>query len=161
MKRTLETLQVGTIVKGTVKNIADFGVHRPGRHRRAAAHHRHVVGPDQPPQRDAQDRPGGRGQGLSIDKEKEKIAAGPQAEGRQPLGEHRDQVPGRRVHEGDGQHHVLRRFVKLEEGVEGLVHISEMSWTKRINHPSEVVTAQKVLVKVLEINKDSRRSPSG
>ena len=36
-------------------------------------------------------------------------------------------------------------FCKLEEGVEGLVHISEMSWTKRINHPSEVVAqGQKV-----------------
>ena len=31
-------------------------------------------------------------------------------------------------------------FVKLEAGIEGLVHISEMSWTKRINHPSELVT---------------------
>ena len=30
-------------------------------------------------------------------------------------------------------------FVKLETGIEGLVHISEMSWTKRINHPSELV----------------------
>jgi small subunit ribosomal protein S1 len=53
-------------------------------------------------------------------------------------------------------------FVKLEEGVEGLVHISEMSWTKRINHPSEVVTAQqKVLVKVLEINKDKQEISLG
>ena len=31
-------------------------------------------------------------------------------------------------------------FVKLEAGIEGLVHISEMSWTKRINHPSELVS---------------------
>src|SRR5207302_1529375 len=31
-------------------------------------------------------------------------------------------------------------FVKLEPGIEGLVHISEMSWTKRINHPSELVS---------------------
>ncbi len=30
-------------------------------------------------------------------------------------------------------------FVKLEPGIEGLVHISEMSWTKRVNHPSELV----------------------
>ena len=30
-------------------------------------------------------------------------------------------------------------FVKLEPGIEGLVHISEMSWTKRINHPNELV----------------------
>jgi small subunit ribosomal protein S1 len=53
-------------------------------------------------------------------------------------------------------------FCKLEEGVEGLVHISEMSWTKRINHPSEVVTAaQKVRVKVLEINKDKQEISLG
>jgi len=31
-------------------------------------------------------------------------------------------------------------FVKLEDGVEGLVHISEMSWTKRVSHPSELVS---------------------
>ena len=53
-------------------------------------------------------------------------------------------------------------FCKLEEGVEGLVHISEMSWTKRINHPSEVVTqGQKVQVKVLEINKDKQEISLG
>jgi small subunit ribosomal protein S1 len=44
-------------------------------------------------------------------------------------------------------------FVKLEEGIEGLVHISEMSWTRRINHPSELVkAADKVEVVVLEYN---------
>lgn len=44
-------------------------------------------------------------------------------------------------------------FVKLEEGVEGLVHISEMSWTKRINHPSEVVQiGDKVDVVILDVN---------
>src|SRR5881394_1972332 len=44
-------------------------------------------------------------------------------------------------------------FVKLEDGVEGLVHISEMSWTKRINHPSELVKpGDKVNVVVLEYN---------
>ncbi|MDA1264528.1 MAG: 30S ribosomal protein S1 [Planctomycetota bacterium] len=44
-------------------------------------------------------------------------------------------------------------FVKLEEGIEGLVHISEMSWTRRVNHPSELVkTADEVDVVVLEFN---------
>jgi small subunit ribosomal protein S1 len=44
-------------------------------------------------------------------------------------------------------------FVKLEEGVEGLVHVSEMSWTKRINHPSDVVQiGDKVEVVVLDVN---------
>jgi small subunit ribosomal protein S1 len=52
-------------------------------------------------------------------------------------------------------------FVKLEDGIEGLVHISEMSWTRGINHPSEMVSiGDKVEVVVLEINKTSRRSAS-
>jgi small subunit ribosomal protein S1 len=44
-------------------------------------------------------------------------------------------------------------FVKLEEGVEGLVHISEMSWTRRVNHPSELVSVGQVVdVVVLNVN---------
>jgi small subunit ribosomal protein S1 len=46
-------------------------------------------------------------------------------------------------------------FVALEEGIEGLVHVSEMSWTRRVNHPSELVqVGDEVDVVVLEINKD-------
>lgn len=46
-------------------------------------------------------------------------------------------------------------FVKLETGIEGLVHISEMSWTRRINHPSEVVAiGDSVEAIVLNINKE-------
>ncbi|MDP6925293.1 MAG: 30S ribosomal protein S1 [Candidatus Scalindua sp.] len=46
-------------------------------------------------------------------------------------------------------------FVKLETGIEGLVHISEMSWTRRINHPSDVVAiGDSVEAVVLNINKD-------
>ena len=45
-------------------------------------------------------------------------------------------------------------FVKLEDGVEGLVHISEMSWTRRVNHPSEIVAmGDPVEVVILGINK--------
>src|SRR5205814_1613122 len=48
-------------------------------------------------------------------------------------------------------------FVKLEDGVEGLVHISEMSWTKRINHPSEVVKiGDHVEVVVLEVDTEKQ-----
>jgi small subunit ribosomal protein S1 len=49
-------------------------------------------------------------------------------------------------------------FVKLEEGVEGLVHISEMSWTRRINHPSEVVAIGDVVdVVVLDIDTEKEQ----
>jgi small subunit ribosomal protein S1 len=53
-------------------------------------------------------------------------------------------------------------FVKLEDGIEGLVHISEMSWTKRINHPSEMVNAgDEVEVMVLEINVEKQEISLG
>ena len=53
-------------------------------------------------------------------------------------------------------------FVKLEEGIEGLVHISEMSWTKRINHPSELVNiGDKIEVVVLGINKEKQEISLG
>jgi len=53
-------------------------------------------------------------------------------------------------------------FVKLEEGIEGLVHISEMSWTKRISHPSDLVQIDdEVEVVVLAINKDKQEISLG
>ena len=46
-------------------------------------------------------------------------------------------------------------FVRLEEGIEGLVHISEMSWTRRVNHPSEICSVgEEIEVVVLDINKE-------
>src|SRR5690349_24656780 len=53
-------------------------------------------------------------------------------------------------------------FVKLEEGIEGLVHISEMSWTKRVNHQSELVQiGDKIEVVVLGINKEKQEISLG
>ncbi|MDF1702817.1 MAG: S1 RNA-binding domain-containing protein, partial [Planctomycetota bacterium] len=53
-------------------------------------------------------------------------------------------------------------FVKLEDGIEGLVHISEMSWSKRINHPQEVVkVGDEVEVVVLDINRDKQEISLG
>ncbi|PCJ97794.1 MAG: 30S ribosomal protein S1 [Zetaproteobacteria bacterium] len=53
-------------------------------------------------------------------------------------------------------------FVELEDGVEGLVHVSEMSWTKKNVHPSKIVsTSQEVEVVVLEVNMEKRRISLG
>ena len=53
-------------------------------------------------------------------------------------------------------------FVKLEDGIEGLVHISEMSWTKRISHPNELVQIDdEVEVVVLGINEDKQEISLG
>jgi small subunit ribosomal protein S1 len=53
-------------------------------------------------------------------------------------------------------------FVELEEGVDGLIHISDLSWTKKIRHPGEVVKkGDEIEVMVLNINKDERRISLG
>ena len=53
-------------------------------------------------------------------------------------------------------------FVELEEGVDGLIHISDLSWTKKIKHPSEFTQIDAPIeVQVLEIDKDNRRLSLG
>ncbi len=53
-------------------------------------------------------------------------------------------------------------FVELEDGIEGLVHVSEMSWTRKNVHPGKIVsTSQEVQVKVLEVDADKRRISLG
>ncbi len=53
-------------------------------------------------------------------------------------------------------------FVELEEGVDGLVHISDLSWTRKVRHPSEVIRkGEEIEVVVLDINKDERRIALG
>jgi small subunit ribosomal protein S1 len=53
-------------------------------------------------------------------------------------------------------------FVELDEGIEGLIHVSEMSWTKRLKHPSQIVNVASVVdVQVLEIDAENRRISLG
>ena len=138
-------------------------VRRPGRHRRFAPHHRHELGPHQPSVGTGQDRRRDRGDDPQRRPRQGKDRAGPQAEIPQPLGTRQREVPG-----GDeGQGEVVNvmsygAFVKLKDGIEGLVHISEMSWTKRINHPSELVNiGDEVEVVVLGINQDKQEISLG
>jgi small subunit ribosomal protein S1 len=100
---------------------------------------------------------------LNIDREREKIALGLKqltaspwdgVEAKYPVGE---RVTGEVVNVM-----TYGAFVKLEDGIEGLVHISEMSWTKRINHPTELVQiGDEVEVVVLGINKDKQEISLG
>jgi small subunit ribosomal protein S1 len=53
-------------------------------------------------------------------------------------------------------------FVEIEEGVDGLIHISDLSWTKKIKHPAEFTTiGEEIEIVVLEIDKDNRRLSLG
>jgi small subunit ribosomal protein S1 len=163
-RKTLEGLTVGQIVKGTVKNIADFGafidlggidglLHITDMSWGRINHPSEMLKIDQEIEVKV----------LAIDKDKEKIALGLKQKDASPWENIEAKYPVGSVHEAEVVNIMsYGAFCKLEEGVEGLVHISEMSWTKRINHPSEVVAAQqKVRVKVLEINKEKQEISLG
>jgi small subunit ribosomal protein S1 len=163
-KETLTSLQIGSTIKGTVKNIADFGafidlggidglLHITDMSWGRINHPGDILKIDQEIEVKV----------LSIDKDKEKIALGLKQKEASPWENIETKYAMGSVHEAEVVNIMsYGAFCKLEEGVEGLVHISEMSWTKRINHPSEVVAqGQKVQVKVLEINKDKQEISLG
>jgi small subunit ribosomal protein S1 len=100
---------------------------------------------------------------LSVDKDKEKIALSLKHKTASPWQEVENKYPIGSRHTGEVVNVMsYGAFVKLEPGIEGLVHISEMSWTKRINHPSELVAiGDQIEVQVLNINKDKQEISLG
>ncbi|HVT91137.1 MAG TPA: 30S ribosomal protein S1 [Tepidisphaeraceae bacterium] len=163
-RKTFDSLEVGQVRKGIVKNIADFGafidlggidglLHITDMSWGRINHPSEVIKIDQEIEVKV----------LSIDKDKEKIALGLKQKDASPWENIESKYPVGSVHEAEVVNIMsYGAFCKLEAGVEGLVHISEMSWTKRINHPSEVVAAgQQVKVKVLDIDKSKQEISLG
>ncbi len=163
-QKLLSTLTEGDMVKGTVKNIADFGVfidlggidgllHITDMSWGRINHPSELVDIDQQIEVKV----------LNIDLEKEKIALGLKQKEESPWQAIETKYPPNTRVKGVVTNIVSYGvFVKLEEGVEGLVHISEMSWTKRINHPSEMVSmGDEIEVVVLDINKDKQEISLG
>ena len=163
-KRLLETLNEGDIVNGTVKNIADFGVfvdlggidgllHITDMSWGRVNHPSELVRIDDKLQVKI----------LNIDLEKEKIALGLKQKESSPWEEIEAKYPvGSRIRGEVVNLMSYGAFIRLEDGIEGLVHISEMSWTRRVNHPSEMVEpGQEVDVVVLDIDKDKQEISLG
>ena len=165
MKRQLmQEIGEGQIRRGIVKNIADFGafvdlggidglLHITDMSWGRVGHPSEVVRIDQ--ELDVVI--------LKVDQERERIALGLKQLTPSPWKRVDDRYPlGTRV-QGEVTNIVnYGAFVKLEEGLEGLVHISEMSWTKRINHPSELLNVgDPVEVIVLDINKEKKEISLG
>jgi small subunit ribosomal protein S1 len=98
-----------------------------------------------------------------VDKDKEKIALSLKHKTPSPWENIEKKYPIASRHSGEVVNVMsYGAFVKLEPGVEGLVHISEMDWTKRINHPSELVAiGDQIEVQVLNINKDKQEISLG
>ena len=151
----LKDIQDGQVRKGIVKNIADFGVfvdlggidgllHITDMSWGRINHPSEMVKLDQEIEVVV----------LRVDQDRERIALGLKQKQASPWEGIESRYPVASKHQGEVVNIMsYGAFVKLEDGVEGLVHISEMSWTKRINHPSELVkTGDKVNVVVLEYN---------
>ncbi len=163
-KQLMETLEVGQVRRGVVKNIADFGafvdlggidglLHITDMSWARIGHPSEMVQIDQEIEV----------QVLHIDREREKIALGMKQRTASPWAKVADKYPVGTVCMGTVVNVMsYGAFVKLEDGVEGLVHISEMSWTKRVSHPSELVKpGDEVEVVVLAINKEKQEISLG
>jgi len=163
-KKLLEKITEGDLVTGTVKNIADFGafidlggidglLHITDMSWGRVNHPSDMVRVDQQVEVKI----------LNIDYDKEKIALGLKQKDPSPWEDIEKKYPkNTRVKGAVTNIMSYGAFVKLEDGVEGLVHISEMSWTKRINHPSEMVSiGEEIEVVVLDIDKNKQEISLG
>jgi small subunit ribosomal protein S1 len=100
---------------------------------------------------------------LDYDAERNRISLGLKQKTKNPWEDISERYPIGSVHGGEVVNLMTYgAFVRLEDGIEGLVHVSEMSWTKQVAHPNEVVkTGDKVRVMILEINHDKQEISLG
>ena len=161
-----ETLVVGATVKGKIVNIADYGAFleiAPGVegliHVSEMSWSQHLRSP--------QDfmKLGDEVEAviLTLEKEERKMSLGIKQLKADPWVNINEKYPVGSRHKG-----VVRNmtnyglFVELEEGVDGLVHVSDLSWTKKIKHPAEFVKKDQELdVMVLEVDLENRRLSLG
>ncbi len=161
---TLKNIEEGKIVEGIIKNITDYGlfidlggidgllhvtdiswgrITRPSDHFSKGEKIRVKV--------------------LSFDREKERVALGLKQLTENPWETIKDKYPVQTIVDG----RVVNLtdygvFVELEPGVEGLIHVSEMFWTREIRHPSKVLSIdQRINVMILDINTETKRISLG
>ncbi|MFB6098029.1 MAG: S1 RNA-binding domain-containing protein, partial [Salinibacter sp.] len=160
----LEQLEVGQVLEGTVKNIVDFGVfvdlggvdgllHITDLSWGRVSHPSEVVELDQELEVVV----------LDYEEERQRISLG-----LKQLQDHPWDKIGDKYEEGDvveGKVVSITNygaFVEIEKGIEGLVHISEMSWTRHIEHPSQMVSLGQIVdVKILNIDEEERKISLG
>jgi small subunit ribosomal protein S1 len=160
----LESVKVGDTVQGSVKNLTDFGAFIDLDGMDGLLH--------------ITDMTWGRlthpsellkiGQivdvvVLDINKEKERVSLGLKQTQRNPWDKIEERFPvGAKVHGKVTNLVPYGAFVEIEEGVEGLIHVSELSWTKRITRPSDVLAqGQEIDAVVLGVNKEEQKISLG
>jgi len=163
-KSTLENLQVGSIVEGIVKNITDYGIFidlggidgllhvtdmswgritRPADHFSKGSKIKLIV--------------------LSFDREKERVSLGLKQLTDNPWLTIKEKYPIGSIVEGKVVSIAdYGAFIELEPGVEGLIHVSEMFWTREIKHPSKILSVGEIIkVMVIDINQENKRISLG
>ncbi|WP_341675415.1 30S ribosomal protein S1 [Niveibacterium sp. SC-1] len=163
-EKLLSSLQEGTVVKGVVKNITDYGafvdlggidglLHITDLAWRRVRHPTEVV----------QVGDEVTAKVLKFDAEKNRVSLGLKQLGEDPwVGISRRYPSGTRLFGKVTNITDYGAFVEVEQGIEGLVHVSEMDWTNKNIHPTKVVQlGDEVEVMILEIDEDRRRISLG
>jgi small subunit ribosomal protein S1 len=159
-KDTLNNIQEGSIVEGIIKNITDYGIFIELGGIDGLLHVTDISwGRIAKPADTFHKGEKIKVKVLSFDREKERVSLGLKQLTENPWEHITDKYPvGALV---DGKVVNLTDygvFVELEPGVEGLVHISEMYWTREIKHPSKVLNVgETIKVVVLEVNPEAKR----
>ena len=160
----LETLQEGTVVKGIVKNITDYGafvdlggidglLHITDLAWRRVKHPSEVLEVGQEVEAKV----------LKFDQDRSRVSLGMKQLGEDPWSGLARRYPARTRLFGKVTNLTdYGAFVEIEQGIEGLVHVSEMDWTNKNVHPSKVVQlGDEVEVMILDIDEDRRRISLG
>src|SRR3954470_16562773 len=163
-QKLLETLQEGAVVKGIVKNITDYGafvdlggidglLHITDLAWRRVKHPSEILAVGDEVQAKV----------LKFDQEKNRVSLGMKQLGEDPwVGLSRRYPPGTRLFGKVTNLTDYGAVVEVEQGIEGLVHVSEMDWTNKNVHPSKVVQlGDEVEVMILEIDEERRRISLG
>src|SRR6187399_2201573 len=163
-QKFLEGVTIGDIVKGSVKNLTDFGafidldgmdgfLHITDMTWGRLGHPSELVKVGQ--ELDVVV--------LDINREKERVSLGLKQTQKNPWEETEGRFPVGSKIKGKVTNLVpYGAFVEIEEGVEGLIHVSELSWTKRITRPSDVLTVgQELEAVVLGVNKEEQKISLG
>ncbi|HFC8497511.1 30S ribosomal protein S1 [Neisseria sp. P0022.S007] len=163
-KALLENLQEGSVIKGIVKNITDYGafvdlggidglLHITDLAWRRVKHPSEVLEVGQEVEAKV----------LKFDQDKQRVSLGMKQLGEDPWsGLTRRYPQGTRLFGKVSNLTDYGAFVEIEQGIEGLVHVSEMDWTNKNVHPSKVVQlGDEVEVMILEIDEDRRRISLG
>lgn len=161
-----EKYAVGTIIKGKVVSMTNYGVFielEPGVegliHVSEMSWTRHVKNPSELFSMGDEVE----AQVLSIDTEERKISMGVKQLEPDPWDKIEEKYMIGTVHKGKVINLTqFGAFVELMEGIDGLIHVSDLSWTKIVRHPKEVIEkGEKVEVRVLEVSRENRRISLG